>query len=206
MRPAWLLLALLALPATARADELQYLVPELAEDPFQVNPEPERFRKRISVSPAAGVLGEGRLYVLRLAYSPNTWLGYEASIGHAPGTSVDALFHMLSAIVRYPLPGRLQPYACAGYGMMLVFPGQLLNADPVTENALTLGGGLEFAIRDDFAIRGELRHVTVLGGNPQDEGTVAYRYGEATLGFAFHRKLGSNTTKNPEPPGSLPHP
>ena len=93
----------------------------------------------------------------------NSHVGYEAALGHNPGQSVHAVIHSLSALVRYPLPGRFQPYLSAGYGMMMVFPGQSLNADPVTKNALAIGGGLEFYIRSDVAVRAEMRHATVFG-------------------------------------------
>jgi len=85
----------------------------------------------------------------------------------------------------------VQPYATLGYGMMTVYPGAAVNADPVTKNALTFGGGLEFYLRDDVALRAELRGATVLGQEFGSEGTVAYDYREYTIGFAFYRNLGS---------------
>jgi hypothetical protein len=74
--------------------------------------------------------------------------------------------------------------------MMTVYPGQAINADPVTKNALTAGGGLEIYIRDDVALRGEVRGATVLGQELHSEGTVAYDYLEYTIGFSFFRSLG----------------
>lgn len=185
--------ALASGPAPAQTEDdsqLEHLVPELAENPYQMESGPRQFQKRLSFSPAVGSVGSQRLFVFRLAYNPNSWLGYEASIGHNPGQSVSALFHMLNAVVRYPFPGRFQPYATVGYGMMMVFPGEAINADPVTENTLGYGAGLEFYIRNDLAIRGELRGVTVLGGERHQSGTVAYNYREVTLGFSFYRSLG----------------
>jgi opacity protein-like surface antigen len=197
------LLALSAVPGTVRAadqeqteggtapnDGLEHLVPELADHPYTLSPGVKPFRHRIAFSPGFGWVGNQRLYTFRLSYNPNAWLGYEASLGHNPGQSVQALFHMLSAIVRFPVPGRFQPYGTVGYGMMLVFPGRTINADPVTENTLSYGGGLEFYVRNDLAVRAELRGLTVLGGARDTEGTVAYNYREATLGFAFYRELG----------------
>jgi len=126
-----------------------------------------------------------------VGYSPNTWLGYELSLGHNPASSLHGLLHTFNVLVRYPLSGRFQPYATLGYGMMTVYPGQAINADPVTKNALTAGGGIEFYIRDDVAIRGELRGATVLGQELHNEGTVAYDYREYTIGFSFFRSLGN---------------
>ena len=135
----------------------EYLVPELAQDPFRIEPGRREFLHRLSFSPCAGRLGDRPLYAIRLAYCPSTWLGWEAAVGHNPGQSVHALSHSISSHLRYPLPGRFQPYASLGYGMVLVFPGESLNADPVTSNVLYAGGGCEVFIRGDLALRVEMR-------------------------------------------------
>ncbi|HKQ59152.1 MAG TPA: hypothetical protein VJY35_14925 [Candidatus Eisenbacteria bacterium] len=171
------------------AKGLEALVPELAEHPYRMPPGQRPFKHRLSFSPGYGMLGTKRLFAARFTYYPNTWLGYEWSIGHNPGQSVHAALHMVSAIVRRPFPGRLQPYASAGYGMMLVFPGQSLNAKPVTKNALTIGGGLEYYIRGDLAVRGDARHATVLGRERDRDGTVAYDYFVYTFGLSFYRTI-----------------
>jgi len=171
------------------ADGLEALVPEVAHHPYRVAPGVRPFRHRLAFSPGYGLLGSKRLFVARVTYHPNAWLGYEWSIGHNPGQSVHAALHMLSAIVRRPLSGRLQPYASGGYGMMLVFPGQSLNAAPVTKNALTIGGGLEFYIRGDLAVRADVRRATVLGRERDRDGIVAYDYFQQTIGLAFYRSI-----------------
>ena len=193
--PLFITVAIPGMSAVAAAQtednsQLEHLVPELAENAYKMDSGPRQFQKRLSFSPAVGWVGNQKLFAFRLAYNPNSWLGYEVSVGHNPGQSVSALFHMLNAVVRYPLPGRFQPYATVGYGMMMVFPGEAINADPVTENTLGYGAGLEFYVRNDLAIRGELRGVTVLGGERNQPGTVAYNYREATFGFSFYRSLG----------------
>lgn len=170
-------------------DGLEALVPELAEHPYRLAPGVRPFQNRLAVSPAYGMLGSKRLFALRVTYHPSQWLGYEWSIGHNPGQSVHAALHMLSVIARRPLPGRFQPYAAVGYGMMLVFPGESINAAPVTKNALAIGGGLEFYIRGDLAIRADLRHDTVLGRERDKEGTVAYQYFQQSIGLAFYRSI-----------------
>ena len=170
-------------------DGLEALVPELAEHPYRLAPGVRPFQNRLAVSPAYGLLGSKRLFALRVTYHPSQWLGYEWSIGHNPGQSVHAALHMLSVIARRPLPGRFQPYAAVGYGMMLVFPGESINAAPVTKNALAIGGGLEFYIRGDLAIRADLRHDTVLGRERDREGTVAYQYFQQSIGLAFYRSI-----------------
>ena len=194
-------LLLLSRAAVARADDdapkapaigkngLEYLVPELVDSPYRLDDGPRRFEHRISVSPAYGALGSEQMFAFRVAYNPNDWLGWEGSIGHNPGQSVHAVLHSLSAVVRYPVPGRFQPFAMGGYGMVLVFPGTSINADPVTKNALTIGGGLEFYIRNDLALRGDVQSATVIGRQRDREGTVAYDYVEYTFGFAFYRSI-----------------
>jgi opacity protein-like surface antigen len=172
------------------ASTLEHLVPSLADDPYTLAPGPRPFLRRLAVSPGVGWVGGQRLYVIRAAYNPNRWLAYEASLGHNPGESVQALYHMLSVIVRHPIPGRFQPYAAVGYGLTLVFPGRAVNAAPATENTFSWGGGLEIYLRDDLALRTELRGVTVLGGSRERSGTVVYGYREATFGLSFYRTLG----------------
>jgi hypothetical protein len=176
-------------PAPARADGLEPLVPELSAHPYALDPGVRPYRHRLSFSPGFGYLGAEPLYSVRLGYCPDSWLGYEASLGHNPGQSVHAVLHTLSAIVRRPLPGRFQPYVSAGYGMVMVFPGRSLNASPVTKNAVALGGGLEFFIRSDLALRGDLRHATVFGKQRDREGIVAYQYLQSTVALAFYRSI-----------------
>jgi opacity protein-like surface antigen len=175
--------------ADARVDGLEALVPELAGHPYTLAPGVRPFQHRLSFSPAFGYLGSERLYALRVAYNPSSWLGYEAAIGHNPGESVAAVLHTLSVVVRRPFAGRFQPYLSGGYGMLLVSAGRSINADPVTKNALTIGGGLEFFIRGDLAIRAEMRGATVFGSQRDHEGVVAYDYLQETIGFAFYRSI-----------------
>ena len=181
----------LAACADARAGEqrLEPLVPEVAAHPWGVDPGVKRFENHLTFSPAFGYLGTERLFVARIAYNPTQWLGYEWSLAHNPGEAVHAALHSISAIVRYPLPGRFQPYAAVGYGMMLIFPGQSVNADPVTRNAVMAGGGLEFYVRNDLALRADLRQSLVIGTDAVRGGLVAYDYFQPTIGLAFSRAI-----------------
>jgi hypothetical protein len=168
---------------------LEPLVPEVAGSPYHIDSGERAFTHRLSFSPAYGRLGSEPLYAFRFSYSPNAWLGYEGSIGHNPGQSVHAVLHTLDVILRHPLPGRLQPYLAGGYGMVMVFPGQSLNADPVTKNTLTAGGGLEFYIRNDLAIRADMRQASVFGKQKDRDGVVVYDYTQGTIGLAFYRSI-----------------
>jgi len=193
-------LALLAPPRAARAAEapadsavfvngLEALRPEAARAPFALATGVRPFRNRLSVSPGYGVLGRDRLFVLRAAYHPSSWLGYEAALGHDPGHSVHAILHSFSVLLRWPLSGRLQPYAAAGYGMVMVEPGPSINAKPVTKNALTGGAGLEWFIRDDLSLRSEVRQAAVFGEQRGQTGVVVYDYTQATIGVSFYRSI-----------------
>jgi len=173
----------------ARHAAFEPLVPELAAHPYRIQPGVPDFRFRWSLSPAYGFLGTDHLYALRATYDPGPWFGYEASLAHNPGHAVHAMLHTLSAIVRRPMPGRFQPYVSGGYGMMIVFPGQTVYAAPVTKNTLTIGGGLEFYIRSDLALRADLRQATILGQRRDRAGTVAYDYAQGTIGLAFYRTI-----------------
>ena len=198
--------ALLAFPRAARADDatndssavgdpivyvhgLEALVPEAALSPFAIQPGVRPFRERLAVSPGYGLLGQDRLFVLRAAYFPSAWLGYEAALGHNPGQSVHAVLHTFGLLMRWPRPGRFQPYAVAGYGMVMVQPGPSLNAKPVTKNALSGGAGLELFIRDDLALRTEWRQAAVFGEQRGRDGVVVYDYTQATIGLAFYRSI-----------------
>jgi len=178
--------------ATTNADSsagLEYLVPSMEGAGYHVSNDPDRYRHRIWFSPGVGQLGDNTLFSFRAGFSPNTKLGYEMALGHNPAEGLHALLHTFNVVLRHPIPGRAQPYVTLGYGMLTAYPGQALNADPVTKNALTYGGGLELYLRDDIALRGEMRGATVLGQQQGVDGTVAYDYREYTIGFAFYRGL-----------------
>jgi hypothetical protein len=175
--------------APRHADGLEPLAPGVSEHPYHLDPGVRPYQYRLSVSPAYGFLGSGDLFSFRLTYNPNHWLGYEAALGHNPGHSVHAVLHTFSAILRRPLPGRLQPYLSGGYGMVIVFPGPSLNAAPVTKNALVMGGGCEWFIRNDLALRGDLREATVFGSQRAQPGVVLYDYVQGTIGLAFYRSI-----------------
>ena len=168
---------------------LEALRPEAARAPFALAPGVRPFRERLSVSPGYGVMGQERLFVLRAAYHPTNWLGYEATLGHNPGQSVQAVLHSFGVLLRWPLAGRFQPYGTAGYGMVMVQPGPSLNAKPVTKNALTGGAGLELFIRDDLSLRSEWRQAAVFGEQRGRSGVVVYDYTQATIGLAFYRSI-----------------
>ena len=175
-------------PEAVGAPGLEFINPEMADGAWNIEPGPRPFSRRFSISPGYGSLGGNRLYTLRAAYNPNRMLGYELAFGHNPGDAVHAMLHTFNVVARYPIPWRVQPYVTGGYGMLMVFPGQTLNADPVTKNTLVFGGGVELYIRDDVALRAEARRAGVFGVDDADE-IVTLTYSEATVGLAFYRSL-----------------
>lgn len=186
---ALLLVALAPRGAGAESGPLEALVPELAAHPYRLESGERPYLHRLSITPGYGLLGAERLFAFRLAYNPNDWLGWEASIAHNPGEAVHAVLHGLGAIVRRPLPGRFQPYLTAGYGMITVHPGRSINADPVSKNMLSAGGGLEFYIRSDLALRADMQYATVFGRERDRDGVVAYDYLQQTIGLSFYRSI-----------------
>lgn len=168
---------------------LEALVPDAARAPFGYSSGVHSFREKLAVSPSYGILGKDKLFALRVAYHPNDWLGYEATLAHNPGQSVHAVLHTFGLLAHWPLSGRFQPYAVAGYGMVMVQPGPSLNAKPVTKNALSGGAGLEMFIRDDLALRGEWRQAAVFGEQRGQDGIVVFGYTQATLGLVFYRSI-----------------
>jgi opacity protein-like surface antigen len=180
---------LLVFASVANADEIEHLVPSMQGQSFRMDAGKRPFARRLAFTPAFGQLGGDDYYSLRLAFNPNRWLGYEAHLGHNPSESVHALMHSFHALLRYPLSGRFQPYVSAGYGMMLIFPGAVFKADPVTKNALSVGTGLEIYVRNDVALRGEIRGITLMGGtDTAQQGSFDYR--ELSVGLTFYRSLG----------------
>jgi hypothetical protein len=177
------------LAAASDQTPLQSLNPDLADHPYGLDPGVHVFEHRLAISPAFGFLGTERLFAMRAEYSPNNWLSYEASIAHNPTRSVHAVLHSFTVNVRHPLAGRWQPFASGGYGMILVFPGLAANADPVTKNALTVGGGMELLIRNDLALRADLKNATVFGRQGIHDGIVAYSYLQETIGLTFSRTI-----------------
>ena len=65
-----------------------------------------------------------------------------------------------------------------------------MNASSVTENAFAAGAGAEVYLRNDLAVRGELRRIWVPGDDATGRSAV-YEYGEATISLSFYRTIGS---------------
>ena len=178
----------LAVSGALAQDDREFLVPDMEGRGLSVEPGPRPYLDRLGFSPGLGRLGSEPYYVVRASYNPSRFMAWEAHLGHNPSESVHALVHALHLQLRWPLPWRAQPYLSVGYGMMLVFPGRVFQADPVTENQVGVGAGLEFYLRDDVALRGEIRGTSIVGSSARDAGGQDYR--EVTLGLVFYRTIG----------------
>lgn len=175
---------------SARAQTtVEHLVPEMQGRSFALEPGPRPYRDRLGFSPGFGRLGGEDYYTVRMSFHPLRWLGWEAHLGHNPSQSVHALVNGLNVQLRWPLAMRVQPYGTLGFGMMMIFPGRVFEADPVTRNQLTAGAGLEFFLRDDVALRGELRGATLVGGSDASGIDGGFRYREYTFGLTFYRTI-----------------
>lgn len=175
---------------SVHAASLRPLVPETAGAPWSVVGGPRPYAHRVSLSPAGGRLGRDTMYTLRVAFHPGSWLGWEAALQHVPGHTGRAAIHTLSAQLRHPVAGRVQPYLAVGYGMAFVFPGRAVNVSTGTRNTLTAGGGCELYLRNDVALRGELRGVQLFGPAAAGDESVLYSYREGTLGLTLYRTVG----------------
>lgn len=188
-----LVVASIAFALDGRADdgapdaEREALVPAMRGGGFALQPGPRPYRDRLGFGAGIGQLGAEPYYALRASFNPSPYFGWEAHLGHNPSEAVHALVNALHVQLRWPLPWRAQPYASFGYGMMFVFPGRVFEADPVTENQLSAGLGLEFYLRDDVALRGEIRGASIVGSSSREG--AGYDYREFTLGMVFYRTL-----------------
>src|SRR3989442_7624791 len=63
--------------AAPAPDGLEHLVPALARNPYRLEPGVRPYLHRLSISPGFGALGSERLFVLRVADNPNSWLCYD---------------------------------------------------------------------------------------------------------------------------------
>jgi hypothetical protein len=141
----------------------------------------------LTLGATAGRFGADPVYALRLGYFALPWLGVEATLAHNPSSDVQALLHYVDAAARWRGPLRFSPFATAGLGTIHVFPGDAVNARSVTKLLLNVGGGTHFALRDDVALRLEVRSFTVVD---QQEGRGgAYHYMEWSGGLTFSRPL-----------------
>ncbi len=117
---------------------------------------------------------------------------------HGDSVDVDTYFYHLDGLYHFTYLGKFQPFLAAGVGgMTFNYRTNGHGKDPSgTAFALNYGGGFEYFIVDNFALRGDLRHViTTDGGHNDLMGTVGF-----TVLFGGRQAQASEPAAVPPPP------
>jgi len=121
---------------------------------------------------------------------------------HGEGVDVDTYFYHLDGLYHFdPTWGAgFQPYVAAGIGgMTFDYRGKVDNKDPSeTAFAFNYGGGFEYFLQDNFALRGDVRHIITTNGGFNDllctAGLTLYFGGEK------HETMAEAAPPPPPPP------
>jgi len=90
---------------------------------------------------------------------------------HGNSVDVDTYFYHMDLLYHTdPWGGKFQPYLAAGVGgMTFNYRGNVLGNDPSnTAFAFNYGGGFEYFVVDNFALRGDVRHAITTNGGFND--------------------------------------
>jgi opacity protein-like surface antigen len=142
-------------------------------------------------APSGGVLGEQPFFALRGAYTIAGPVDLEAEIGHNIGEVTSAFLHSAGVRVNGFRWHRAQAFATAGFGTFSAAESDAIAAKSVTRSHLRLGGGVEYAVRDDLGIRLDLRHHRVLLGGSDAGSEASLGVNEVSLGLVFSRRIWS---------------
>jgi hypothetical protein len=142
-------------------------------------------------APSGGVLGEQAFFALRGAYSIAAPVDVEAEIGHNIGEVTSAFLHSAGVRVTGFRWRSAQVFATAGFGTFSAAESDAIAAKSVTRSHLRLGGGVEYAVRDDLGIRLDLRHHRVLLGGSDVGSEASLGVNELSLGLVFSRRIWS---------------
>jgi len=142
-------------------------------------------------APSGGILGEQPFFALRGAYAIAGPVDLEAEIGHNIGEVTSAFLHSAGVRVNGFRWQRAQTFATAGFGTFSAAESDAIAAKSVTRSHLRLGGGVEYAVRDDLGIRLDLRHHRVLLGGSDAGNEVSLGVNEVSLGLVFSRRIWS---------------
>lgn len=123
----------------------------------------------------------GLSFMLRLSYSPFTFLGVEAEAGHIAvesGTYQETSLYALRGHVIAQYPARFAPFVVAGGGLLgLTGAEESMGSDQSPE--FHWGGGLKFFAMPSVVARIDARHTMALG-----DGGMAQHF-EVLAGIAF---------------------
>jgi OOP family OmpA-OmpF porin len=123
---------------------------------------------------------------------------------HGDSVDVDTYFYHLDALYHFTYLGEFQPFLAAGVGgMTFDYRGDVHGKDPsATAFAFNYGGGFEYFIVENFALRGDLRHIiTTDGGHNDLMGTVGI-----TVLFGGRQAPAPEAFTPPPPPAPAPKP
>jgi len=97
-------------------------------------------------------------------------VGGEVSLHGLTGDTIETAYGQVTGRGGVLVTDDLLAYASAGYGMAL-------GGDGTTDGDLLAGGGLEYAVNDDFSINAEyLRGFAVDGGDSKDQFSLGARF------------------------------
>ena len=156
---------------------------------------------KFSVSPLfGGCLFEGdqnlktsAAYGGAFGYNYNEQFGVELGFSfidsgtrHGNSVDVNTYYYHMDGVYHTTPWGKLQPYVAVGVGgMTFDYKGNVNGKDPsTTAFAFNYGGGLEYFLMDNFAVRGDVRHVITTNGGFNDllytAGVTVFFGGHAT--------------------------
>ncbi|MFA6009545.1 MAG: OmpA family protein [Desulfobacteraceae bacterium] len=107
-------------------------------------------------------LENGPTFGLGLGYNMDTHWAAEAAIHYIDterdrgGNDVNTWLYHLDAMYHFNPSEKLVPYLATGIGSLVVDPDRAHNDD---DFAVNYGAGLKYFLRDDVALRGDVRHV-----------------------------------------------
>lgn len=145
----------------------------------------------LAIVPSGGVLGSQPFFALRAGYAIATPIAIEAEFGHNLGEATSAFLHSAGVRVNAFAVQRAHFFATTGFGTFSATPTDALAAKSLTRSHLHFGGGVEYAIRDDFGVRLDVRHHRILLGGGEAGGETSLGTNEVSVGLSFSRRIWS---------------
>jgi hypothetical protein len=143
----------------------------------------------LAITPSGGILGSQPFFALRAGYAIAAPVAIEAELGHNLGDASSAFLHSAGVRLTALEMSRASFFATAGFGTFSATPSDALAAKSLTRSHLRFGGGVEYAIRDDFGIRLDVRHHRILLSGGEVGGDTSLGANEVSVGLSFARRL-----------------
>jgi hypothetical protein len=145
----------------------------------------------LAIAPMGGILGSQPFFALRAGYTIAGPVTVEAELGHNLGDAAGAYLHSAGVLVHPPSWQRARLFATAGFGTFSASPSEALAATAVTRSHFRIGGGIEYAVRDDFGLRLDVRHHRILLGETGTGNDASLGATEVSAGLSFARRIWS---------------